>query len=111
MSGGDSSGGFYSPEDVPDCADIFEKTLLNSPKPEVLSKIKEGDVLTLELRQFESGKSLVAITLSGEIAGSITSASLSKIKSCIDKGFGYIALVESVIGGKCTVLLRPETLI
>ncbi|RII26349.1 MAG: hypothetical protein CXR31_11705 [Geobacter sp.] len=111
MSGGDFSGGSGAGDEVFDCASIFEKTILNSPKPDVLSKVKAGDVLTLELRQFDGRKSLVAVTNNKEIAGSITSATLSKIKSCMDQGFSYIAIVESIEGGRCTVLLRPETIL
>jgi len=111
MSGGDSSGGYSGPDEVLDCASIFEKTILNSPKPDVLSKITAGDVLTLELKQDDGRKSLVAVTNNKEVAGSITSATLSKIKSCMDQGFSYIAIVESIEGGRCTVLLRPEALL
>lgn len=109
MSGGDSSWDSSGSDEVFDCASIFEKTILNSPKPDVISKIKVGDVLTLELKQFDDRKSLVAVTNDQEVAGSITSATLSKIKSCMDQGFSYIAIVDSIEGGRCTVLLRPET--
>ncbi len=109
MSGGDFSGGGGGPDEVFDCASIFEKTILNSPKPDVISKLKVGDVLTLELKQYDEKKSLVAVTSDNEVAGSITSATLSKIKNCIDQGFSYISIVESIEGGRCTVLLRPET--
>lgn len=108
MSGGDSSGSGGGSGEVLDCASIFEKTILNSPKPDVLSKIKIGEVLILELLQFDGKKSLVAVTKDNDVAGSITSATLSKIKNCMDQGFTYIAIVESIEGGRCTVLLRPE---
>jgi hypothetical protein len=111
MSGGDSTGGYYAPEQIPDCAKIFEKTVLNSPKPEVLATIKAGDVLTLALYETEGKKSLVAVTMQGQIAGSITSASLVKIKNCIDQGNNYIAIVEDVTGGRCAVLLRLESIL
>ncbi|BCS51772.1 hypothetical protein [Geobacter sp. SVR] len=110
MSGGDSTGGGGgSTGEVLDCSKLFERTVLNSPKAEILAKLEAGQVLKLILMQSDSKKSLVAVTSEGEVAGSITTASLSQIKKCIDQGYGYIALVESVAGGRCSVLLRPET--
>lgn len=104
MSGGSST---YVSDDVPSCDSIFEKTILNSPQAAVLAKLKKGDVLKILIHETDGRKSLVAV-FNGEIAGSITSASLSTIKNCMDQGYTYIAIVDSVDGGRCTVLIRPE---
>lgn len=109
MSGGDSTGGSWGPdEDVLDCASIFERCILNSPKEATLAKLSPGDVLSIELVQYENKTSLVAMTTAGEIAGSITSASLSKIKKCMESGTYYKGIVEDIDGGRCTILIRPE---
>lgn len=108
MSGGDSTGGTWGGDEFLDCASIFEKCILNSPKEAVLAKLSSGDVLRIELVEFDSKKSLVAMTTAGEIAGSITSASLAKIKKCMEKGTFYTGIVEDVEGGKCTIFIRPE---
>lgn len=103
-----SGGGSSSPSgEEHDCASIFEETVLNSPNPIVIAKLKPGDVLELQLRK--RGKTFVLLALYGtEIAGSITSALLAKIIDCIDKGFQYVALVKSIRGGACTVQIRPK---
>lgn len=103
MSGGDSTGGGVQ-IDVFDCARFFESAVLNSPKPGVLAKLTAEQELQLVLLE---NKSLVAVTSEGEVAGSITTASLVQIKKCMDQGYKYIALVKKVEGGRCEVLLRP----
>lgn len=108
MSGGDWTGS--DTDDIFDCAKLFEKTVLNSPKAEVLAKLQVGQELKLMLIG-DDKKSLVAVTSDGEVAGSITTASLVKIKNCIQQGYGYLALVESVAGGRCSVFVRPETVL
>lgn len=91
----------------PDCANIFEETVLNSPNPSVISKLKPEDMLELNVQR--TGKSLVLVALRGaDIAGTITSTLLAKIIDCIDNGFEYIAIVKTIRGGACTVQIRPK---
>lgn len=106
MSG--SSSGPPSPRgSEQDCASLFEETVLNSPNPSVISRLKLGDVLDLQVHR--TGKAVVLLALHGtETAGSITSTLMAKIIDCIGKGFEYVAIVKSIRGGACTVQIRPK---
>jgi uncharacterized membrane protein YeaQ/YmgE (transglycosylase-associated protein family) len=89
-----------------DCAKLHEQTTLNSVDPNVLSTIKKDDILTIHA-QSPRGP-LVVLNQSGGVVGSITSASLAKILDCINDGFEYVAIVQSVKGGQVIVLIRPK---
>lgn len=104
MSGGNQGS---PPSTRIGCEDIFEQTVLNSPVPSVISKLKKGD--TLRVSELKSGKvvSLVA-KYDNDIAGSITITSTARILACIERGFKYVAIVVKVDGGSCTVDVRPD---
>src|ERR1035437_6899779 len=91
---------------VTDCSSIIEHTILNSPDPKVLSKLKVNDQLQLEAKT-DRGP-LVAIDSSGNIAGSITSGILAQLLDCIKKGYKFIAIIEEMDGGKCKVEIRSS---
>jgi len=112
MSGGDSTGGGFDPGVEISCSTLFEKTILNSPKPQVLAKIKVNDLLNLQLMPSGASKVLVAMTQEGEVAGSITSSKLPKLIHCIEyEHFSYIATVDRVDGGRCEITIRPKAAI
>jgi len=107
MSGGSSiGGGGGGGNDQVTCETLIVKTVLNSPNPEVVPHLREGEILSIELR----GTSLVAMTANGEIAGSITSTMMAKILECIRRGFKYVALVKKISGGHCDVEIRPSSM-
>ena len=112
MSGGGRTGPTRTGDGFPvetDCESIFETTILNSPNPEVLGRLSEGDVLGLQIQSRGPRKLLVAVDSEGAPAGSITTASLSRIIRCIEReGYSFIATVLEIEGGKCTVEIRPE---
>jgi hypothetical protein len=111
MSGGDFSApsGSGSVSFESDCASLFEKTVLNSPDPIILAQLKKGDILSVEILPRGTKKVLVALTANGKPAGSITSAALAKIISCIEnETFSFAAEVVDIHGGACTVFIRPE---
>lgn len=111
MSGGDYStpSGGGSVSFTSDCALLFEKTVLNSPDPAVLAQLKAGDVLSVAIMPLGPRRILVALTQDGKPAGSITSAALAKIISCIEnEGFSFVAEIQSIQGGACSVYIRPE---
>ena len=87
-----------------DPCDITDITTLNSPERKVLVTLRDGDVLTIELRD---ERRLVA-TIGGNVAGSVTSASHARIVQCMHDGREYEALVLSVRGGACEVMVRPK---
>ncbi|MDD5169680.1 MAG: hypothetical protein PHN75_12740 [Syntrophales bacterium] len=102
-TGGAGDGGGGIPPTPPiDCARIMEKTILNSPVPEVINALKSGDILNVKLQ----GKSLVATTKEGKVAGALTPPLLPRIVQCIAEGHEYVAIVLSVSGGQCTVEVR-----
>ncbi|MCU7494778.1 MAG: hypothetical protein HF314_11945 [Ignavibacteria bacterium] len=107
MSGGNESpscGGGGVNVGGTDCANILQKTVLNSPNPNVIKKLKKGENLGIEL--ITPKGPLVAKTVAGEIAGSITSAILHKLIDCISNNYSFIAIVIEISGGKCTVEVR-----
>lgn len=108
MSGGGGGGIDWTPDEKVDCAKLFEKTILNSPVPDVVSGLQPRDVLTVELRSQSGRKSLIATDAQGRIAGSLTPVSLPKIINCIETGFEFVAVVIEVRGGRCFVEIRPK---
>lgn len=108
MSGSPSSPGGDIIIDTVDC-NIFEKTILNSPNPVVLSRLESNDVLNLRVEDSNGRRSLVAIDNTGEVAGSITSMSMARLIRCIESGHNFIALVIEIDGGRCDVQIRPES--
>ena len=104
MSGsGGSGGGSYEPQ--PDCKDIVEKTVLNSPNAAVLAQLKPQDQLTLEVKP-KGGKTVVAVWKK-QTAGSITFAQIAALKNCIEAGHKFIAVVLQIKSGRCEVLVKP----
>lgn len=104
MSGPGGSSGGGGPE-IPetDCTRISEKTVLNSPVPDVVSSLTKGEALNVKVL---NGTSLVAVTEDGDIAGALTPPLLPRIVECIEEGFEYVAIVLSVSGGECRVHVK-----
>lgn len=88
-----------------DCATLFVRTVLSSPKPAVVSTLRPDDVLRLVLRGDEGP--LEAVTDAGAVAGSITAPELLDLIRCIGEGYEYVAIVQDVRGGRCEVQVRP----
>src|SRR5438105_653568 len=97
------------PDGGKDCASIIEQVPLNSPKQEVVSKLKIGSILKLEVH-VEGGRDiLAAVNSNGQKAGTITTASYITIIKCIQDGFGFDAIVISIDRGDCMLEIRPES--
>lgn len=77
-------------------------TPLNSVDPQVLSTIKIGDELLIR----EHAGSIVATDVSGNIAGAITAVELAQLFACMEVGYRYVGIVESINGGTCLVRIR-----
>jgi len=103
MSGGGSSGSYGSGPSGSDC-NIIVTVPLNSPKPSVVSGIKVDDVLNVELDS--EGKTVLAKTTKGAIAGSLTPAELADLIDCLKKGVKYSATVVKRQGGTIHVEIR-----
>lgn len=97
MSG--SGGGGYSPPDT-NCANLSFTTVLSSPQVSVISTLKKGDQLKLELQL--APVKLVMATNKGKFTGTITTQA-QKLIACIEAGTDYVADVVSVSGHQCSV--------
>ncbi len=109
MSGsgnGNGGGGWSGPDDAVDCANFFERTVINSPNPAVLKTLKVGDVLQVTV---DAKRVVKVVTDSGDVAGSVTSARMLQLINCIEDGFTYVAIVKSIDGGRASVEIRPES--
>lgn len=85
------------------CA-IFEETALNSPDAAVIKTLRPGEILKLEKR----GRTIFALTSTGQQAGSITFRRLADLIDCIGQHWTYVAEVKRVTGGMCQVYIRPD---
>jgi hypothetical protein len=108
MSGNRGSGsgrkGPGSSLDV--CSILTFETPLFTPIPDVISRLKQGDLLTIELDT--SLTSVLAVTINKEIAGTIVGAQMSTIASCLKSGFAYKGEILKLSGGNCTILITPN---
>ncbi len=92
-----------------DCQPVYRGARLASPKANVLSKLKVGDPLDLEVREQGNTYVLYALKNSKE-AGTVTSKFATQIIRCIrDKGHRYIAYIKTLDGGDCTLEIRMES--
>jgi hypothetical protein len=106
MSG--SSGGDWAPPSKDTCATLSEHTTLNSPDRTVLSTIKKGDKLSVEIQTV--GTAVVVKALyQGKVAGSITSSIIQRLAECVEEGYSYVAdVTEDVRGGVCKVHVHAK---
>lgn len=84
------------------CPLLTFATPLNSVNPHVLSTLKIGD----ELLICEHAGSIVATDTAGNIAGAITAVELAQLFACMEAGYRYVGVVESINGGTCLVRIR-----
>ena len=87
--------------------DINEVTAIDSPNRSVIGALRVGEVLAVEL-VLGPPRRLVVQTLTGDIAGSITSPSLPQLVQCIQAGIAYGAEVLSLRGAVCQVRIQPR---
>lgn len=111
MSGGGSSGHYYDSgggsTQIP-CANLIERTYVNSPVPGIVAALKAGDVLEVQLQVGTQPAALLAVAASGSTAGTLTPPRLPQIIDCMQQGYLYIALVLEVNGGQVKVEIRPK---
>jgi hypothetical protein len=108
-SGGSGGSGGGGGNGGVECQPVYRGARLVSPKENVLSKLKEGSVLDLEVRQSGNSYSLYALK-SNEEAGTITHNRLTQIIRCIrEKQYTYVAYVTAIDGGNCTLEIRMES--
>jgi|SRR5581483_2888400 len=110
MSGHGGGGGNGGPVNGgSECKTIYGGATLASPKRNVLSTIKIGDILELETEPQGTTYILYA-TKAGQKAGTIIHASLAQIIKCIvQDGHTYVANVTTLQGGNCGLEIRMKT--
>jgi hypothetical protein len=110
MSGGGGNGGGGGgggDGERVDCASLIFPTILNSPDPEVLAQLNDGDVLNL--RRPDPTKTRVeARTAADAIAGTITGGRFADLLVCLERDVAFIAKVVSISNGLCKVEVRPR---
>lgn len=110
MGGGGRKGiiGGYGegPRKEQQCENIEFDTQLFSPDPKVVSNIKRGDELQIELG---SGRKSLVVVFKGQLAGTLLGKYLIQLIDCIDKGYIFIAIVKNIEGGNCNLKIKTKT--
>ena len=90
-----------------DACDITEVTTLSSPNRMIVSTLRVGDILDLELR-LGPPRQLLA-KRGDQVAGSITSPKSAQIIQCISReGRAYVAVVRTIRSGLCNVEIQSR---
>lgn len=90
------------------CAKI-RRGPINSPKADVIGKLKVGSALDVKVETVGSRPVLVVATKEGERAGSLTFVGYLEILDCIqNRGVTYRATVTSLASGICEVRVEPS---
>jgi hypothetical protein len=100
MSGSGSGGTPVAPRFS--CEDLVIQTQIASPKAALLPKLNVGTELTVELHT-KSGTAVVELVLGGKVVGGLASASLNRLRECIEQGHTYKAVVTAVNGAEVRV--------
>jgi hypothetical protein len=100
---GSGGGGYGGPTRSSTDCNIVERVPLNSPQASVVSTLKPGDRLDVELRE-----SVLVAVYKGTVAGALTPQSLLDLIDCIGKGRHYVANVLQLRGAFCEVEIRPR---
>ncbi|PZP99184.1 MAG: hypothetical protein DI587_11035 [Variovorax paradoxus] len=87
------------------CATLAFRVVLSSPQASVLSKLKRGDILAVQLDPYVEGG--VNAVLVEEPAGAITGGRKNSLVICLQNGYRFVAEVIDLTGGLCTVDVRP----
>lgn len=104
MSGSGSRGWISTPpRDV--CSTLTFRVTLNSPQPAVLAQLAAGALLTVSIAPLP--QTAVYLLHNQQIAGSLTGQKIISLINCIQNGYQFEAEVISVLGGLCTVDVRP----
>jgi len=81
---------------------VNEVATLASPNPGPLSRVSEGDVLPVEVRD----ESLCVVDEDDEIVGPVAEPWTEALIECINSGFDYEAEITDIDGGSCEVRIQ-----
>jgi hypothetical protein len=87
------------------CEDLVIKAQIASPKATVVSKLKVGDVLDLEVQTI-GGAAVVVLLFNGNIAGGLAAPNLSRLRECIEGGTTYQATITATSGAQLNVTVE-----
>lgn len=110
MSGSNSDrgrGGNGGGDEGFNCETLVERTSLNSPVPAVVAQLSVDDQLEVRIGRQGDADILQAVDGTGAIAGSLVPPSLPRFIACIRQGSQYIAVIQSIDGGRVRVEIRP----
>lgn len=100
MSGSGGGGGTPIP-DFQSCEDLVITVQLSSPKENVISRLKEGDILTIDF--MEDSLTTVYAFYEGEVAGGIAASSIRKLRECLLSGTKYQGKVLEINQGQVRI--------
>lgn len=104
-SGGGGSYGGGGMSDF-DCDNVYINTTIMSPDPAILATVSIGDILEVSLRSATGP--LVAVTVTGDILGTIATMELASLIKCISDGNAYQAEIKNITGGKVQILITRQ---
>jgi len=98
--GGNASGS--------DACTFVERTLINSPNPDVLPSLKAQSILQVST-ETQGGRTIPVAKWNGITVGSFTIRQLKTLIDCMQQGCIYVAVVIDRTGGRCSVEIRRGT--
>jgi len=100
MSG--SGGGGGTPIiDFQSCEDLVITVQLSSPKENVISRLEDGDILTIGFMP-DSATTVYAF-YEGEVAGGIAASSIRRLRECLLSGTKYQGKVLEINQGQVRI--------
>jgi len=102
--GGSGSAGWTPSTPSNTCDQLSFTSIVNSPQPAVRG-LSPGVVLNVRLQT--APQTAVVVEHHGITVGALTGAKISSLINCLQNGYTFVAAVISVVGGKCTVEVKP----
>lgn len=104
MFGGSGSGGSIpggTRDEKYNCANVNERTLVDSPIAAVLGKCNLGDTLSIEVQN-----GTLVVRHNGLLLGSLNFLHSIEMIECIENGFSYEAEIVELSNSLCRVQIR-----
>lgn len=83
------------------CDELTFKTKLASPDASIVSKLKIGDVLNVQIHN----KAIAVVHMAG-VAGSIIE-NVPALLRCLQQDYKFMAVIEAISGGVVEIEVRP----
>lgn len=88
-----------------DCSQLSFECILNSPKPNIISHLKIGDILEVSI---STSPDIIIVRSNGNDVGTITGSSFLNLFNCMLNGYQYVSKIISITGGICRVHVMPK---